>query len=106
MEVLALQGLSQLLDTIKEVKKVLNAGLEIKGIIPSMFDIRKNLSREILEAIEKNFKVRVFKTHIRECVKIAEAPSFSKSIISYAPDSHGAEDYMKLTGKFKIPNIY
>lgn len=74
MEVLALQGLSQLLDTIKEVKKVLNAGLEIKGIIPSMFDIRKNLSREILEAIEKNFKVRVFKTHIRECVKIAERP--------------------------------
>lgn len=100
MEVLSLQGLAQLLNTVQEVKKVLNNKLEIVGIIPSMYDNRRNLSEEILNELEKNVKEKVFKSVIRECVKIAEAPSFAKSVISYAPESHGAEDYIKLAREF------
>ena len=100
MEVLSLQGLAQLLNTAREVKKVLNNKLEIVGIIPSMYDNRRNLSEEILKELGKNIKEQVFKTIIRENVSIAESPSFGKSVISYAPESHGAEDYMKLAREF------
>ena len=84
MEILSLQGLSQLLDTIKEVKRVLNKDLRVGGIVPCMYDMRRRLSDEVLKEIQK-LKERVFKTHIRECVRIAEAPSFAQSVIAYAP---------------------
>lgn len=100
MEVLSLQGLTQLLDTVKEVKRVLNNRLKIDGIIPSMYDVRRRLSGEVLDTIDKNIKEKVFKTHIRECVKIAEAPSFAKSVLTYAPHSNGAIDYMSLAKEF------
>ena len=100
MEVLSLQGLTQLLDTVKEVKRVLNNRLKIDGIIPSMYDGRRRLSGEVLDTIDKNIKEKVFKTHIRECVKIAEAPSFAKSVLTYAPHSNGAIDYMSLAKEF------
>jgi len=100
MEVLSLQGLTQLLDTVKEVKRVLNKDLRIKGILPSMYDQRRRLSSEVLENIEKNLNEKVFKTHIRECVKIAEAPSFAKSVLSYAPHSNGATDFISLANEF------
>ena len=100
MEILSLQGLAQLLETVNEVRRVLNRNLKIKGIVPSMYDGRRRLSDEVLKEIGKNFKEKVFKTHIRECVKIAEAPSFAKSILTYAPSSHGAEDYIKLAKEF------
>ncbi len=96
MEVLALQGLTQLLDTIKQVRAELNPSLRIKGVLACMYDKRRNLSKEVLQAIKDNFRVKVFNTTIRECVKIAEAPSFGRSIIDYAPGSNGAADYMKL----------
>ena len=100
MEVLSLQGLSQLLDTIAQVKQVLNSGLKIRGIIPSMFDSRRRLSEEVLNQISANTKVKIFKTHIRECVKIAEAPSFAKTVLRYAPSSNGAEDFINLAKEF------
>jgi chromosome partitioning protein len=100
MEVLSLQGLTQLLDTVKEVKRVLNKALRVKGIIPSMYDGRRRLSGEVLDTIDKTIKEKVFKTHIRECVKIAEAPSFAKSVLNYAPHSNGAIDYMSLAKEF------
>ena len=100
MEILSLQGLSQLLETIKEVKQVLNKDLKVAGIIPSMYDKRRRLSSEVLQEIRKNITEEVFKTHIRECVKIAEAPSFAQSVISYAPTSNGAIDYMSLAKEF------
>lgn len=99
MEILSLQGLSHLLETIKEVKRVLNKDLKVRGIIPSMYDIRRRLSDEVLKEIQK-LKERVFKTHIRECVRIAEAPSFAQSVLSYAPYSNGAIDYMNLAREF------
>lgn len=100
MEALSLQGLSQLLDTIAEVKRVLNKNLKVRGIIPSMYNARRRLTEEVLNEIEKNLKVRVFKSRIRECVKIAEAPSFAKSVLAYAPSSNAAEDFLTLAKEF------
>lgn len=100
MEVLSMQGLSQLLDTIEQVKQVLNRGIKIGGIIPSMFDSRRRLSEEVLKQISSSTKARIFKTHIRECVKIAEAPSFAKTVLRYAPSSNGATDFTNLAKEF------
>ena len=100
VEVLSLQGLNLLLDTIGEVKAVLNKDLKIRGIVPSMYDSRRKLSREILEELGRNTKEKVFSTVIRECVKLAEAPSFAKSIFSYSPASNGATDFMNLAKEF------
>ena len=100
LEVLSMQGLGQLLATIKEVRQVLNKNLKIRGIIPSMFDGRRKLSEEVLKEIAGNVKERIFKTSIRECVKIAEAPSFAKSVMAYAPSSNGAEDFRNLAKEF------
>lgn len=100
VEILSLQGLAQLLTTIGEVKEVLNPGLKIMGIIPSIYDARRRLSEEVLQEIAKNLKEKIFKTSIRECVKIAEAPSFAKSVLTYAPSSHGAEDFIALAKEF------
>ena len=100
MEILSLQGLTQLLTTINEVRSVLNKGLKVKGVVVSMYDGRRTLSNEVLQEIKKNLKERVFKTVIRVCVKITEAPSFGKSVLSYAPSSTGAVDYMNLAREF------
>lgn len=100
MEILSLQGVAQLLNTISEVRQVLNKNLKVSGIIPSMFDKRRKLSQEVLDTIGKNLKERVFKTAIRECVKIAEAPSFAKSVLTYAPSSNGAKDFLSLAKEF------
>ena len=99
MEILSLQGLTQLLRTINEVKSVLNKNLKIRGIIVSMYDGRRRLSNEVLNEI-KNKKEKVFNSVIRICVKIAEAPSFAKSVLKYAPGSSGAIDYKNLAKEF------
>jgi chromosome partitioning protein len=100
LEIFSLQGLTQLQNTIQEVKEVLNKELKVRGIIPIMYDARRSLSREVLEAITKTTTERVYKTVIRECVRICEAPSFGKSVISYAPESTGAIDFINLAKEF------
>lgn len=100
MEVLSMQGLTQILNTIKEVKSMLNSKLEVKGILPTMFDIRRNLTHEILAEVKKNTKEKVFKSVIRECVKISESPSFAQPVGSYAPQSNGAIDYKNFAKEF------
>jgi chromosome partitioning protein len=100
-EFLALQGLSLLLKTIKLVRERLNPGLSLTGIVACMFDIRKGLCKEVVQEIEGFFlsfypATRVFQTKIRTNVRLAEAPSHGKSIFKYAPESHGALDYMSL----------
>lgn len=95
-EYLALQGLARLTETVETVKKRLNPGLEISGILATRFDSRKVLNREVLAKIQEHFGTKVFKTTIRENISLAEAPSFGKTIFEYKPESHGAEDYEKL----------
>jgi chromosome partitioning protein len=104
LEIFSLQGLTQLQNTIQEVKQVLNKDLRVRGIIPIMYDARRSLSHEVLEAITKTTNERVYKTVIRECVKICEAPSFGKSVLSYAPQSTGAVDFINLAKEF-ISNV-
>ena len=95
-EFLALHGISLLTRTVELIKRRLNPGLEIKGVIPCMYDVRKGLARETVEEIQKYFKGKVFKTRIRTNVRLAEAPSHGLTIFEYAPDSNGAEDYTAL----------
>jgi len=100
MEILSLQGVTQLLKTIDEVKNVLNKKLKISGIVVSIYDSRRRLSGEVLNEIKNNLKEKIFNSVIRICVKITEAPSFAKSVLSYAPSSKGAIDYKNLAKEF------
>ncbi len=95
-EFLALQGMSKLLQTVEIVKKRLNKGLEITGIIGTRFDSRKKLNKEVVEKIKDYFGDKAFNTLIRDNIALAEAPSFGKTIYEYKSDSYGAEDYLKL----------
>ena len=95
-EYYALEGLSQLIQTIKLVRQNLNAQLNILGALVTMYDERNRLSREVLEELYKNFPGRIFRTVIPRNVRLAEAPSFGKTILEYAPNSKGAIAYQKL----------
>jgi chromosome partitioning protein len=100
MEVLTLQGLDQILNTVEKVKKAFNSKLKIKGIVVVMFDMRRKLSQEVLDYLQQNIKEYIFKQNIRLNVKLAEAPSFGRSIIDYDATSNGAKDYMALADEF------
>ena len=95
-EYFALEGLSQLLNTIRLVQKNLNKDLEVEGFLITMFDSRLNLSRQVAEEIREYFKEKVFNTVINRNVKLGEAPSFGKPIILYDAVSTGARNYMNL----------
>ena len=94
MEVLSLQGLDQIISTIDQIKEVLNEKLEIEGLLPVMVDNRRKLSKEVHDVIKENYDIRIFKTHIRTNVRASEAPSFGQSVLSYAPSSNSAQDYI------------
>jgi len=95
-EFFALEGLGQLLDTIKRVKVSLNPSLRIEGILLTMYDKRTNLARQVVEDAEKYFKEMIFKTKIPRNVKLAEAPSYGMPVISYDVRSPGASSYLAL----------
>ena len=96
-EFFALEGLSKLFQTIKIVKNRLNTKLKMTGVLLTMYDNRKNICKDVAQKVQNHFKTKVFKTKIRENVRLAEAPSFGKTILEFAPRSHGAQDYMQLT---------
>ncbi|MHA6248078.1 ParA family protein [Pontibacter sp. CAU 1760] len=100
MEVLTLQGVDQILNTVEKVRKAFNPQLKIKGIVVVMYDVRRKLSQEVLEYLHENVKERIFESQIRMNVKLAEAPSFGKSVIDYDASSNGAKDYMALASEF------
>lgn len=100
MEVLTLQGLDQITNTVARVRKAFNPKLKIKGIVVVMFDVRRKLSQEVLEYLHENVKEKIFKSQIRLNVKLAEAPSFGKSILDYDTSSNGAKDYKALAEEF------
>lgn len=93
---LALQGMSKLVEVIELVKKELHPGLKLGGIVPCMYDSRMRLSREVLTELRRYFPDKVFRTPITSNVKLAESPSFGKTIFEYAPDSIGARDFASL----------
>lgn len=95
-EYYALQGLSQLIKTIKRVKVSLNPDLRLSGILLTMYDQRTNLSRQVAEDARKTFKNFVYKTMIPRNVRLGEAPSFGKPIVLYDPTSAGAISYKLL----------
>jgi chromosome partitioning protein len=92
----ALQGISLLLKTIDLVQKRVNPRLKISAVLPCMYDGRTTLSREVVEEIRRHFGDKVTRAKIRSNVRLAEAPSFGKPAIEYAPDSNGAQDYLSL----------
>lgn len=99
-EYYALEGVSQLMNTYKLVKKSLNEDLEIEGVVLSMFDGRTNLSIQVVEEVKKYFRGKVYTTLIPRNVRLAEAPSHGLSIIEYDSKSKGAEAYMELAEEF------
>ncbi len=97
MEVLSIHGLELMLETVERIKKNLNPTLEIMGILPLMYDRKRRITQEVLAHIVKTYSfLYMFDTLIRMDVKLVEAPSYGKSVFSYAPDTNGAQDYMKL----------
>ncbi len=95
-EYYALEGLGQLLNTIRLVQKHLNPNLRIEGVLLTMYDNRLNLSRQVAEETREYFDKKVFRTMINRNVRLGEAPSFGKPIILYDILSTGAENYMAL----------
>jgi chromosome partitioning protein len=96
-EYYALEGLGQLMNTVKLVQQHLNPGLKIEGVLLTMFDGRLNLSKQVSEEVRKYFDNKVYQTVIARNVRLSEAPSFGKPIILYDVLSTGAENYMSLT---------
>ncbi len=93
----SLEGMKEIFSTIKVVKERLNMGLQILGILPTLYDRRTRMNRDILAQIQEYFKDKVFKTPIRMNIKLAEASANKKSIFDYASSSNGARDYAALT---------
>jgi chromosome partitioning protein len=117
---LALHGMGKLLETTSLVARRINPGLRVTGIILSLFESGARLSREVVQDLEEYFeraratatpwaKARIFRARIRRNIKLAECPSFGKSIFDYAPHCNGAEDYAALArevlGEAQTPTV-
>ena len=96
-EYYALEGLGQLLNTVRLVQRHLNKRLEIVGILMTMYDGRLNLSKQVVKEVNGFFKDKLFKTFIHRNVRLSEAPSFGKPALLYDANSTGAQNYMTLT---------
>jgi len=99
-EFFALEGVSQLVNTIQLVKKSLNKSLEVEGVIMSMFDSRTKLSNEVVNEVKKYFKDKVYNTTIPRNIRLAESPSFGLPIMLYDDKCKGAEAFEELTNEF------
>lgn len=95
-EYYALEGLSQLLNTIRLVQKHLNTSLEVEGVVLTMLDARTNLGLQVIEDVKKFFRDKVYRTIIPRNVRLSEAPSHGRPVIHYDSKSKGAETYMDL----------
>lgn len=99
VEWMALRGMGQLVETVRVVRERLNPPLQITGVIPCMYKARRILCAEVLDALRQHFGNSVFKTVIRENIRLAEAPSHGVPITVYDPRSRGAEDYRRLAAE-------
>ena len=99
-EYFALEGLSQLVESIRLVKQRYNPSIDIEGILFTMYDSRLNLTSQVVREVKKHFPNKTFNTVIPRNVRISEAPSFGKPVIYYDRSSRGAEAYEDLAGEF------
>ncbi|MCX6626757.1 MAG: ParA family protein [Candidatus Solibacter sp.] len=95
-EFFALEGVSELMDTIDRIREAFQHPLAIEGILLTMYDDRTNLTRQVAADLRDFFKDEVFRTIIPRSIRLAEAPSFGKPILTYDPRSKGAESYIRL----------
>ena len=103
-EFFALEGLSQLTNTVKQVKKVYNPKLDIEGVLITMFDGRLNLTMQVVAQVKKYFGDKVYRAVIPRTVRLSEAPSFGMPINFYEPNGKGSEAYMELAREFLANN--
>ena len=95
-EYYALEGLSQLIHTINLVQERLNPELQIEGVVFTMYDVRTNLSNQVVETVKENLDTKIYNTMIPRNIRLAEAPSYGQPINIYDPKSAGAESYLAL----------
>jgi len=95
-EFFALEGVSELMDTIDRIRDAFQHPLQVEGILLTMYDDRTNLTRQVANDLREFFSDQVFSTIVPRSVRLAEAPSFGKSILAYDPRSKGAESYIRL----------
>ncbi len=98
-EYFALEGLSELVNTIRNVKKMYNPYIDIEGVLLTMYDGRLNLTMSVVDEVKKHFGNKVFKTTIPRNVRVSEAPSYGKPINFYFPSSKGTEAYAYLAAE-------
>jgi chromosome partitioning protein len=103
-EYFALEGISELVHTLERVRGTFNPGLEIEGVLLTMYDDRTNLAQQVTENLRDFFKDKLFKTAIPRNVRLAEAPSYGKPVLLYDPRSRGAESYRDLADELLTRN--
>jgi chromosome partitioning protein len=103
-EYFALEGLSELMHTLERVRGAFNPGLEIEGVLLTMYDDRTNLAQQVAENLRQFFKDKLLKTFIPRNVRLAEAPSYGKPVLLYDPRSRGSESYRELADELLSRN--
>ena len=103
-EYFALEGISELMNTLERVQEAFNPGLEIEGVLLTMYDDRTNLAQQVTENLREFFKDKLLKTAIPRNVRLAEAPSYGKPVLLYDPKSKGAESYRDLATEIMARN--
>lgn len=103
-EYYALEGLSQLTNTLRQVKKSINPSIDLEGVLLTMFDGRTNLSIQVVDEVKKYFPQKVYKTIVPRNVRLSEAPSYGLPVIEYDKTSRGAESYRDLAREVMADN--
>jgi chromosome partitioning protein len=103
-EYFALEGVTELISTLERVRAAYNPGLNIEGILLTMYDDRTNLAQQVTETLREYFKDRLFQTVIPRNIRLAEAPSHGKPVALYDPRSRGTQAYFELAGEFMARN--
>ena len=98
-EYFALEGISELMNTLERVREAFNPQLEIEGVLLTMYDDRTNLAQQVADNLREFFKEKLLKTAIPRNVRLAEAPSYGKPVLLYDPKSRGAASYYELTAE-------
>ena len=103
-EYYALEGLSQLVTTVRQVKRLYNPGIEIEGVLLTMYDGRLNLTLQVVDEVKKYFPEKVFKNVIPRNVRLSEAPSFGQPVLYFGRSSRGSQAYEALTAEILDKN--